>query len=103
MVTSGLSMSMYGYVSLRDSSSRSSASQRTLTLTLCALGRTLMWPRYDVPPLPLLIDRDTMLLVVFGATWIALLPASLCCPSPAKAALITSAWARSPIRYTDGD
>src|SRR5438876_8282361 len=95
-------MSMYGYVSLRDSSSSRSASQRTFTLTPCALGSTLMWPRYDVRPLPLLMERDTMLLVVLGATWIALLPASWCCPVPANAALITSACAPSPMRYTLG-
>ena len=69
---------MYGYVSLRASSSRSSASQRTLTFTSCALGSTLMWPLYDVRPLPLLIERETMLLDVLGATWIALAPASWC-------------------------
>src|SRR5438105_396583 len=68
-------MSMYGYVSLRDSSSRSSASQRTFTFTSCALGSTLMCPRYEVRPLPLLMDRDTILLVVLGATWIAFEPA----------------------------
>ncbi len=43
-----------------------------------------------------------MLLVVFGATWIALLPASWCWPLPANAALMTSACAPSPIRYIDG-
>src|SRR3954466_4612739 len=95
-------MRIVGYVSERDSSSSSSASQTTVDFEPVAPLATSRSPRYDDRPPSLEIDLAKMLDVVFGAACTILAPASWCWPSPAKAIDSTSPWARSPIRYTDG-
>src|ERR1700709_1074317 len=95
-------MRVVGYVSERLSSSSSSASHTTLDFEPWAPLATSSSPRYDERPPSLEIDLAKMLLVVFGAAWTILAPASWCWPSPAKAIDRTSPCARSPIRETAG-
>src|SRR5918912_2220013 len=93
---------MDGYVSLRLFSSSSSASQRTNALECSAPLATFSSPRYAARPPSLLIDFEVMVLVVSGAAWITLPPASCSWPFPAKATDRISARARRPSRYTAG-
>src|SRR5439155_3863753 len=95
-------MRIVGYVSERDSSSRSSASHTTFERAPCAPLATSSRPRYEERPPSLEIDLAKMFDVVFGAAWMTLPPASWCWPAPANAIDRISPWARSPIRYTDG-
>src|SRR3954471_20822230 len=95
-------MRIVGYVSLRESSSSSSASQTTLDFEPCAPLPTSSRPRYEDRPPSLEIDLAKMFVVVFGAAWTILPPASWCWPVPAKAIDRISPCARSPIRYTLG-
>src|SRR4029077_19000870 len=95
-------MSMYGYVSLRLSSSSIRASQRTLAVTPVAPGATLSWPRYVARPPSLDTDLDTIRDVVLGARWTAFAPVSWCWPLPATATEMTSARAPSPRRQIAG-
>src|SRR5437773_761804 len=96
------SISMYGYVSDRDASSRISASHRTWLRTLWAPSSTWTSPRYDVRPPSLEIDFDTIVDVVSGAAWTIFAPASWCWPGPANATDSTSPVALGPTMYTDG-
>src|SRR5438552_15901349 len=93
---------MYGYVSERLSSSRISASHRTVDFAWCASGSTRIRPRYPVRPPSFETDFELITLVVYGAAWIALPPASVCIPRPAYATLSTSPRALLPCRLNDG-
>src|SRR3712207_2989302 len=93
---------MYGYVSVRAFSSRSSASHSTRLLELTAPSWTLRSPRYVLLPVPFEMDLEVMREEVLGAAWTILPPASWCCPSPAYATERISPRAPSPIRYTAG-
>src|SRR4051812_37118971 len=95
-------MRIVGYVSERDSSSSSSASQTTFDFAPCAPFATSSRPRYEDRPPSFEIDLAKMFDVVFGAAWMILPPASWCWPLPANAIDRISPCARSPIRYTDG-
>src|SRR5713101_4836275 len=70
------SISMYGYVSERESSSRIRASQRTLDLALVEPSSTRTSPRYPARPPSLEMDLETMDEWVLGAAWTTLPPAS---------------------------
>src|SRR5689334_15143889 len=102
MFTWGSSHSMYGYVSLIDVSSSSSASHFTNDLTSWQPGWTLTSPRYEVRPPAFEIDLDVIVEVVLGAACTILPPASWCCPLPANATLSTSPLAPGSIRKTEG-
>src|SRR2546425_4151512 len=93
---------MYGYVSLRDSSSRINASQTTFDFAPTAPFATSSSPRYPARPPFLEIDFDVITLDVFGATWTHLPPASWCWPAPANAIDSTSPCAPSPISQIAG-
>src|ERR1700754_2789977 len=95
-------MRIVGYVSERELSSSSSASQTTFERDPCAPLATSSRPRYDERPPSLEIDLAKMFDVVFGAACTILAPASWCWPLPANAIDSTSPWARSPIRSTLG-
>src|SRR5918912_4224765 len=93
---------MYGYVSVRDSSSRMSASQTTFDFAPSAPFATSSRPRYDDRPPFLEIDFDVIVDEVRGATWTHLPPASWCCPSFANAIDSTSPCAPWPISQMAG-
>jgi hypothetical protein len=89
-------------VLLRLWSSGNSASQRTNDFARAAPLATLSNPRHVAWPPPLLIDLEIIVLVVSGAAWMILPPASWCWPEPAKATDRMSARALRPSRYTAG-
>src|SRR6202012_1487880 len=95
-------MRIVGYVSERESSSSSSASQTTFERAPWAPLAISSSPRYEPRPPSFEIDLAKMFEVVFGAAWTILPPASWCWPLPANAIERISPWARSPIRYTLG-
>src|ERR1700739_530208 len=96
-------MRIVGYVSERECSSSSSASQTTFDLAPWAPLAISSRPRYEPRPPSLEIDLAKMLEVVFGAAWMILPPASWCWPLPANAIERISPCARSPSRDTLGN
>ena len=60
MLASFSSISMYGYVSVRDVSLMSSASHSTFERAWCAPSWTLHRPRYVERPVPFEIDLETI-------------------------------------------
>src|SRR3954453_6719180 len=95
-------MRIVGYVSERESSSRSNASHTTFDFAPCAPFATSSRPRYEERPPSFEIDLAKMFDVVLGAAWMILPPASWCWPLPAKAIERIWPWARPPMRYTLG-
>src|SRR3954469_6749055 len=95
-------MRIVGYVSERESSSSSSASQTTFDFDPWAPFATSSRPRYEERPPSFEIDLAKMFDVVLGALWMILPPASWCWPLPANAIDRISPCARWPMRWTEG-